>query len=106
MFNKLSPGWIIVLFITPAVILGAVVIGFDSIDPAYRTNEYMQATVTKRVYATGKSGARVEITVKTEEGDSFWFNKGVEYPGKVGAKVKVRIYKRKYTGLESFKLES
>ena len=105
MFKKISPGWIIVLFVTPAAIIAALVIGFENIDPAYRTNNYIDARVIKKVHATGKTGARVELTIETNEGDTFWFNSGVTYPFGVGDQVKLRIYKRKFTGLESFKLE-
>lgn len=103
---KLDTKWQVVFFLSPYVLLALFIIGIDRIDPAYRTSEFIQGTVIKKVFSTGKTGARVELIVETREGDSFWFNKSVNYPSGVGDKVKLRIYKRKFSGLESFKLES
>ncbi len=80
-------------------------LGFDKIDPFYKTETTINAKIIKRIYATGKSGARIEITLKTNSGKIYWFNKAINYSGKKGDEVKLRLYKRKLTGLKKYKLD-
>jgi hypothetical protein len=87
------------------MILGLSVVGLQSLDPAYRTESYIPATIVKKVYGTSKSGSHVEVYVETSEGVSYWFIKGVRYTQNVGDRVKLRVYKREITGLERLELE-
>jgi len=80
-------------------------VGFNEIDPFYRTNTTIKAKIISKVHATGKSGARIEITIKANNGKEFWFNKAVNYKGQKGDGVTLRLYKRKFTGLQKYELE-
>jgi len=56
------------------VVLFAGVISLNELGPFYKTNTTIPAEIIKRVYATGKKGDRIEITIKTAEGKEYWLN--------------------------------
>lgn len=95
---------LIITFI-PTVILAASLIGINGIDPFYKTKSTIPAKIIKRIHATGKTGARIEISIKTVEGKEYWFNRSAYFTGKVGDNVKLRLYERRYTGLQKYELE-
>lgn len=92
---------LIILIILASVISFA--IGIDKIDPFYKTDTTKIAVVQNVAYATGKSGARIELTLKGSNGESF-IRQISKNTYRKGDKVILRLYKRKITGLQKFVL--
>ena len=92
----------ILLFIV--ILIASVTIGFNEIDPFYETNTTIPATIVHKVYATGKTGGRIEFTIRTNDGKEYWFNNASDSVGRQGDEIKLRLYKRKLTGIQKYEL--
>ncbi len=101
----MNPNIRLTIIFSSAIFIVVFFISFNKLDPFYKTNSTIPAKIIHLVYATGKSGARIEVTVETINGEQFWFKKSVSYSGRAGEKVKLRVYERKLTGLKKYELE-
>ena len=102
---KMNPNKRLAILFAIIVLVISFSIGFNEIDPFYKTNTTIPAKIIHKIHATGKSGARIEITVKTNDGEEYWFNKANNYAGQMGDQVTLRIYKRKLSRLQKYELE-
>ena len=105
---SLDTKWQVLLFLSPYILIVTVVIGFDRIDPSYMTNEYIEARITRKLYVSDSrtGGNRVSIIAEDSEGKSYSFSRNQTYPKGVGDRVKIRIYRKRISGIETYKLES
>ena len=92
---------ILILIVILAIISFA--IGIDKIDPFYKTDITKSATVQNVAYATGKSGARIELVLKENDGTTY-IRQTSDNKYRKGSKVTLKLYKRKITGLEKYEL--
>ncbi len=91
----------IALIFSIAILIALSAVWFSVIDPFYKTDKKISAVIIKKVHATGKQGARVEITAKIENGEIYFFS-AVNYKGNKGDKITLYIHKRKITGLSKY----
>lgn len=85
------------------IIIATVGIGFNKIDPFFKTNITKTVIVHNVAYATGKSGARIELVLKEKNGETFIRQTTINTYRK-GDKVVLRLYKRKFTGFQKYVL--
>ncbi len=103
--RKLKTKTVLIITFAPVVVIAMITIGVSKLDPMYMTSNVKVAKITKMVFLVGKSGAKVEVYVKTNEGHTYRFVRSSFYKGRVGSKVNLRLYQRKITGLQAYRLE-
>jgi hypothetical protein len=103
--RKLKSKTVLIITLAPVVVIVMMMIGISKLDPMYKTSYIKEATITKRVALVGKSGANLEIYVEAVDGDTYRFVRSSFYKGRVGYKVNLRLYQRKLTGLQTYRLE-
>lgn len=91
----------VALIFSTIILIAFSAIWFSVVDPYYRTNKELSAVIVKKVHATGKLGAVVEITAKLENGEVYYFS-SAKYKGNVGDKITLYLHKRKITGLSKY----
>ena len=101
---KMNANIRVVIMFFVALLIASVTIGFNEIDPFFDTKTTVPATIIHKVYATGKTGGRIEITVKTNNGKKYWFNHANDSVGRQGDEITLRVYKRKLTGIQKYEL--
>lgn len=104
--RALTSSWkgLLILFL-PAVVVAAFSVWINVVDPLEVTRETISAEIVSRVNATGKTGARTEITVRTSNGAEYHFQVRPSYRGHRGDEATLRVYKRRITGLTRYELE-
>lgn len=85
------------------VLIASFSVGLNEIDPFYKTDITKPAIVQNVVYATGKSGFRIELVVKENNGAEYILG-AVNDKYKKGDKILLRLYIRKITGFEKYEL--
>ena len=94
----------ILIAVVVAVLIFAV--SFDSIDPLYATETTVPAIVKQSVQITPRySKTYNRIIVETKNGDLYTFEMPLEYSIKSGDTVVLRMYKRKLSGLRTYKIK-
>lgn len=93
------------LFLVPVAVIGIVLVSFEQFDPRYATEQTIDAEITRFAYASGKTGARIELQVKTDKGDEFYFKVGPSFSKRQGERVQLRVYRRLHSGLISYELD-
>jgi hypothetical protein len=96
---------IVLVILAPSIVLAASLIAVNKFDPSNKTDQILAGKITKRIDSIRKVGPTTEITVQTKDGNNHRFVRSIYYYGKVGDKVKLRLYKRKISGIETYRLE-
>ena len=101
------------MIVEPRIIVGLVLIAvfgasfilIDRLDPYYRTDQVISSEIISSAYFAGKQGSTLKVTVKTLEGETYTFSQSQRSKKRIGDKVKLRLYKRKITGLGKYEPE-
>jgi len=103
--RKLKTKTVLIITFVPFIIIATITIGISKLDPMYMTPHIKEGTIIRRVTLVGKSGATVEIHVKTIDDHMYRFVRSSFDKSRVGQKVNLRLYQRKLTGLQTYRLE-
>jgi len=96
---------IVLVLFAPSIILAVILIVMNRFDAPIKTEKIMVGKITKRIDSINKAGPTTEIIVRTRNGKKHRFVRSIYFYGKVGDKVKLRLYKRQLSGLKIYRLE-